>query len=244
MSFRFEPIVQLSETSSTNDVAASLPEGAVVVADRQTAGRGRRGRVWFSPAGSGLYASVVVAPGRAAQPARAAALLTLTAGVAISEGIEASSGLFVDLKWPNDLYVGRRKLGGILAEAATVGGPIDRVVLGFGINVGIAAYPPELADRATAIEAEVGRAVDRDAVLAESLGALARRYDELLAGAFDGILDAWRRRAPSAAGARVTWMHHAGPIDGITRGIDDEGALLIRAGARTERVIAGEIVWH
>ncbi|HMJ81889.1 MAG TPA: biotin--[acetyl-CoA-carboxylase] ligase, partial [Vicinamibacterales bacterium] len=141
-----------SEVASTNDVAAPLPEGAVVLADRQTAGRGRRGHAWFSPPGSGLYASVVLAPGRAADPVRATTLLTLAAGVALAEGVDAASGLRVDLKWPNDLYVSRRKLAGILAEASA-----ERVVLGFGINTSVASYPPDLDERVTSIESELGR---------------------------------------------------------------------------------------
>ena len=236
--------MRLPAVASTNDVAAKMPEGSVVVADRQTAGRGRRGRTWFSPPGAGLYVSVVLAPSRAADPRRAAALLTLAAGVAIAEGIEQATGFAADLKWPNDLYAGRRKLGGILAEAATTGGVVDRVVLGFGINVSASAYPRELSDRATALETELGRPADRDAVLDGALSALARRYEDLIAGRVGDILDAWRRRAPNAARARVTWMGAAGPVDGTTAGIDEEGALLIRVGDRTERVVSGEIVWH
>src|SRR5204863_760414 len=104
---------------STNDVAARFAcdrqevgnsEGAVIVADEQTAGRGRRGHGWFSPRGSGLYVSVVLTPGRAvSNPRRAIRLLTLAAGVALAEAIEEAAGLAIDLKWPNDLYVGRKK---------------------------------------------------------------------------------------------------------------------------------------
>ena len=235
--------MRLATTPSTNDVAATLPDGSVVVADEQTAGRGRRGRSWFSPPGTGLYVSVVLAPSRAADPRRATALLTLAAGVAIAEGIHEATALHVDLKWPNDLYIGRRKLGGLLAEATTSGGPIERVVLGFGVNIGRAAYPPDVADRATSIETELGRPVDRETVLTASLEALARRYDDLLAGRFGDILDAWRGRAPNASGARVTWTSGAGPIDGITAGVDDGGALLIRIGDRIERVVAGDVEW-
>ena len=239
----FDRVTRLETTTSTNDVASTLAEGAVVVADEQTAGRGRRGRLWFSPPRSGLYVSVVLAPARSADPMRATTLLTLAAGVGIAEGIEAAAPLRVDLKWPNDLYVGRRKLGGILAEAATSGGPVSRVVLGFGVNVSSAAYPPDVADRATSLETEAGRPIDREPVLQASLAALARRYDDLLAGRFGDILDAWRRRAPNAANARVTWMSGAGPVDGVTAGIDEDGALLIRIGDRAERIVAGEIVW-
>jgi len=120
-------------------------------------------------------------------------LLTITAGVALAEGVSASSGVDVDLKWPNDLYVSGRKLAGILAERSD-----DRVVLGYGVNLRDAAYPPDLRPRATSLESERGRPIDRTAVLVETLVALARRYDDLLDGRFDAILDAWRRRAPAA----------------------------------------------
>jgi biotin-[acetyl-CoA-carboxylase] ligase BirA-like protein len=213
-------------------------EGLVVVADEQTAGRGRRGHAWFSPAGSGLYVSVVLAPAAArVDPARATTLLTLAAGVALAEGIEAATGLRVDLKWPNDLQVSRRKLAGILAEAAEI------VVVGYGINVAATAFPPELRDRATSLESELGRVVDRHHVLVETLAALSNRYEDLLAGRFDAILDAWRVHAPAASGARVTWKTAEGDRSGVTAGIDDRGALLVRDGARLERIISGEITW-
>ncbi len=230
---------------STNDVAAGLTasgdcEGLVVCADAQTAGRGRRGRSWLSPPGGGLYVSVVWTPARARTDRdRAATLVTLAAGVALAEAIESATGLRVDLKWPNDVYVGRRKLAGILAEGAAN----DAVVLGYGINVGPMAFPRELADRATSLEAELGRPVDRAHVFAETLAALARRYEDLLDGRFDAILDAWRERAPAGRGARVSWTTLAGVRTGVTAGIDDRGALLVREGDRVERIVAGELTW-
>ena len=219
-------------------------EGLVVVADEQTAGRGRRGHSWFSPAGSGLYVSVVLTPGAArVDPPRARMLLTLAAGVALVEGVEAGTGLRVDLKWPNDLQVSRRKLAGILAEATSVGSTTDCVVAGYGINVASTALPPDLRDRATSLESELGRPVDRNHLLVETLVALSRRYEDLLAGRFDAILDAWRRNAPAASGARVTWTTAAGAEAGVTAGIDDDGALLVRVGERLERIVSGEVSW-
>jgi BirA family transcriptional regulator, biotin operon repressor / biotin---[acetyl-CoA-carboxylase] ligase len=244
-------IIYFPVTGSTNDVAATLAsnlrgasEGAVVIAEAQTAGRGRRGRGWFSPPGSGLYASVVLMPGRSPGPvgSRATKLLTLAAGVALVEAIETATGLGVDLKWPNDLYIGRRKLSGILAEASG-GEPDDGIVLGYGINVGAAAYPPEIGDRATSLESELGRQVDRAQLLVESLASLARRYDDLLEGRFDAILDAWRARSPGSRGARVTLTTTSGAASGVTAGIDDEGALLVLVGDRMERIVAGEVTW-
>jgi BirA family biotin operon repressor/biotin-[acetyl-CoA-carboxylase] ligase len=251
---------------STNDVAAALAggsnarlEGAVVMADAQTAGRGRRGRTWFSPPGSGLYISVILLPGRARRsPERATSLLTLAAGVAIAEGIERVTGLGPQIKWPNDLLVGRRKLAGILAEGLAVdrSAGVGHVVLGYGINVGLVSVPADLRERTTSLEAELGRAVDRAAVAAESLAALATRYDDLLAGRFDAILDAWRSRSPSSLGTRVTWApgSTAGAAgtaavtgdtrSGLTAGIDEDGALLVRTSLGTERVVAGELTWE
>jgi BirA family biotin operon repressor/biotin-[acetyl-CoA-carboxylase] ligase len=220
-------------------------EGLVVVADQQTAGRGRRGHTWFSPPGSGLYVSVVLAPARArVDPARAMMLLTLTAGVALAEAVEAVTGVTVDLKWPNDLHVVRRKLAGILAEASGTGAPAESVVVGYGINVSKTAFPSELRERTTSLESELGRAVDRHQLLVETLVSLARRYEDLLEGRFDVILDAWRRRAPGASGARVTWATTAGPQSGVTAGIDDRGALLVRIGDRVERIVSGEVAWE
>jgi BirA family biotin operon repressor/biotin-[acetyl-CoA-carboxylase] ligase len=182
-------------------------------------------------------------PGRArADPMRATLLLTLAAGVAMAEAVEAETGLTVDLKWPNDLYVGRRKLAGILAEGAGRAS-VDAIVLGFGINLRPTAYPPDLAERATSLESELGRGIDRHGMLVAALIALARRYDDLLEGRFDAILDAWRRRAPAAHGARVTWNTPSGQQSGVTSGIDDNGALLVKVGDSLERIVAGELSW-
>jgi len=236
--FEYFPTIGSTNDAASERCANGDHEGVVFIADAQTSGRGRRGRTWFSPPGAGLYVSTVLAPRRSGDAERAMLLTTLAAGVALVEGVRQATGLAPSLKWPNDLYVGRRKLAGILAEGAG-----DAVVLGYGINVLSAAYPPELADRVTALESELGRAVDRGAVLAETLCALARRYDDLLESRFDAILDAWRALAPSAQGTRVSWTTAAGPQRGVTAGIDDHGALLVRVGDRIERVVAGELNW-
>jgi BirA family biotin operon repressor/biotin-[acetyl-CoA-carboxylase] ligase len=234
---------------STNDVAAamaSLPdaEGAVVLADAQTAGRGRRGHTWFSPPGAGLYVSVILLPARAARVSdRATGLVTLAAGVALCEGVEAATGLVPEIKWPNDVLVGRRKLAGILAEgvAAPSAPALQSVVLGFGINVGTLQPPRELADRVTSLELELGRPIERWAVAVETLAALAARYRDLLDARFDAILDAWRHRSPRSRGTHVTWDD--GRRRGVTAGIDEAGALLVRDGERLERIVSGEVLW-
>ena len=239
----------LESAESTNDVAARLAEsgadeGTTVVAEMQTAGRGRHGRVWFSPPGAGLYASVIVRPGPStSNHGHPASLLTLAAGVAIAEAVRTVTGLPAEIKWPNDIVIARRKLAGILAEAAIQGSSAQFVVLGFGVNLQPAAYPPELGSRVTSIEAETSQPVDRAFVLAEILAAINARCGDLREGRFDAILTAWRQLAVALPGSRVEWDSPAGIVRGRAEGIDQHGALLIRVGDTLERVIGGEVRW-
>jgi BirA family transcriptional regulator, biotin operon repressor / biotin---[acetyl-CoA-carboxylase] ligase len=282
-------------TSSTNDRAAELAaagahEGTWVIADEQSAGRGRRGRAWASPPGAGLYLSVVFRP-QPAQHADATALLTMMAGVAAARGVRAASGLQPTLKWPNDLVIepphaspspggakvdagggtgvhagrgvgggtnvgGRgtdvgggstsrfRKLAGILAEAFATGGELQFIILGIGVNLTSAAYPAEVALRATSIEGELGRTADRALVLVETLVALARGRQQLLDGHAADVLSAWRAMSPSSVGRRVRCESAGGSVAGITHGVDDSGALIVRTTTGLERIIAGEVEWE
>ena len=227
----------LRSTTSTMDVAAKLahegaPHGVVIAADEQTAGRGRRGTTWVSPPGAGLYFSFI------ARPSAGADLITLAAGVAVRQGIRAATGLAADLKWPNDVIVDRRKLAGILAEGVAIGSPGQAVVIGVGVNVQAAAYPPEIAARATSLEGELGKTVDREMVLTEMLVALEDRLATLERRPGD-ILQAWRAASPNAVGTRVEWDGK----HGTTAGVDDRGALLVKTTAGVERIIAGELRW-
>jgi BirA family biotin operon repressor/biotin-[acetyl-CoA-carboxylase] ligase len=227
---------------STNDVALALaetgaPEGTTVIAGMQTAGRGRRGRGWFSPPGAGLYVSLVLRP-----PNEVQSTTTLMAGVALAEGVRASTGLAAAIKWPNDLLVDGRKLAGILAEGPGSGASAV-VILGFGINMTRAAYPSSIAARATSIEHELGRVPDRGVVLAESLASLSAWYARLVDGRFDAILSRWRELSPSSRGAAVEWLTPSGPVRGTTAGIDDRGALLVDVGSRRETIVGGEVTW-
>jgi BirA family biotin operon repressor/biotin-[acetyl-CoA-carboxylase] ligase len=189
--------------------------------------------------------SVILMPARArVAPERATALVTLAAGVALTEGVERASGLQATIKWPNDLLVGRRKLAGILAEGVATASRELSVVVGLGLNVGAAAaYPVDLANRATSLEGELGRPIDRALVCVETLAALAARYDDLLDGRYDAILDAWQRHAPGSHGARVAWDAAPGRRSGVTAGVDATGALLVRHGSTIERLVAGEVTW-
>jgi BirA family biotin operon repressor/biotin-[acetyl-CoA-carboxylase] ligase len=231
------------EVPSTNDLAAVMAEsgaaeGSVVAANGQTSGRGRLGRSWASPPGAGLYVSAILRPAPGVVP-----LLTIAAGVAIADGVQAASGLSPRVKWPNDVYVGARKLAGILAEAGGSSGAVKHVILGFGINLLTAAYPADVAARATSIENELGRRCDRGLVLAECLAALADRYRALQRGEADTVTSAWRDRAADSLGRIVEWDADGATRCGVAQDIDSRGALLIRVDGAIVRVISGEVRW-
>jgi BirA family biotin operon repressor/biotin-[acetyl-CoA-carboxylase] ligase len=234
--------------SSTMDVAedaahGGAPEGVVIAADEQTHGRGRRGRAWSSPPGAGLYVTFLLRPPVATTSRSVLSLLTLASGVAVRTAIAQSTGFLAELKWPNDLMVGRRKLAGILAEGIDVGLSTQSVLVGVGINVLAAAHPGDVARRATSLETELGRPIDRALLLEELLMAVPRAYDELRRGETSDMLRQWREASPSAVGRTVWWEDPAGRHHGVTAGVDDTGGLLVKTDRGTERLLAGELTW-
>ena len=231
------------EVGSTSDVLATLaregaPHGTVVVADMQTAGRGRHGNSWFSPSGSGLYLSVLLRT--VASP-----MLTLAAGVAIAEALRAATGIAATLEWPNDVVVVHdrdvRKVAGILAEATNDAELGDRVILGVGVNLKDTAFPPELADRAGSVEGVSGRQVDATVVLGELLAALSSRCAQVEAGAKIELLARWESLAPMCRDTTVEWSVGDRRHRGVTEGVDEEGRLLVRVGAQQQRLSGGEV---
>jgi BirA family biotin operon repressor/biotin-[acetyl-CoA-carboxylase] ligase len=235
------------EVGSTNDLALALAaagavEGTAVLADYQRAGRGRLGRTWFSPPGAGLYLTAIVRPGAADW----LPLTTLAAGVAVARALTAVSALPIGLKWPNDLVIGQpwRKIGGVLCESSGSGAEIDALVVGVGVNLGLSAVPPDLADAASSIEAELGRPVDRSRVVVEVLAELHGVLSRLRAGERAWVCDEWRRFGRDGLrGARVRWDDQGVERFGFARDLDDTGALLVESAGRMERLIAGDIRW-
>ena len=244
----FNRIEYFSEVDSTNDVAlaradAGAPHGSVFLAGTQRAGRGRHGRDWFSPPDAGIYLSTII---RRDAWDGALSLVTLAAGVAVAQGLSKATGLQLELKWPNDVVIGRpwRKIAGILSESASVGARVDAIIVGLGVNVRRTAFPPELADRATALELESDRPVDAGACVVEILSAFAESVRMLSRKDAAGIVAAWRRFGRAGlGGAAVRWNDQQGVRHGIARDVDDSGALVVETGGRMERLVAGEVFW-
>ena len=249
------PVVFLPEVGSTNDEALSLADaGAVeftsVLADEQRAGRGRRGRSWASPPGAGMYLSIIVRDeGLGAQ----VPLVTLAAGVAVAEAVVDVSGLPVELKWPNDIVIGRpwRKLAGILCEASALGTSQGVMVVGVGVNLQRAAYPPDVAGRATSLDAECDRPVALVDLVVATLSRVRERVGHLRGGQTSAVIDRWRELGREGLDNRpVSWNDGQGTRRGTAVGVSDTGALLVRTTGgpsgrpHIEHLIAGDVQWE
>ncbi|MDH6465000.1 BirA family biotin operon repressor/biotin-[acetyl-CoA-carboxylase] ligase [Micromonospora sp. A200] len=252
-----------AETGSTNAdavaaVRAGEPEGLVVVAERQTAGRGRRGRVWQSPARAGIATSVLLRPGEAVAdrgwppaPATGYGWLPLLAGVALVEAVARLAELEARLKWPNDLLVDDAKCAGILAEAVPGTSPAQppAIVLGIGLNVTLRA--DELPENptglpATSLQLAGATATDRDPLLRALLRSLADWYDRWRTAGGDavasGLRDAYVASC-ATVGRRVRVLLPDGAeLTGLATGVDSDGQLLVDTGAGERRLAAGDVL--
>ncbi len=231
------PEIDSTQRAALDAARAGAPEGALFLAESQSAGRGRHGHNWASPPGAGLYASLLLRPRR---PAAALLLLTLAAGLAVAEAVESETGLRADLRWPNDLLLDDKKFCGLLIESAPEPGGLI-AVLGFGINIRPAAFPPDLAPIATALDLHAPRPVDRERLLAAVLAALERRYREWRQGE---AADAALRHDFEARSryARDLEVVVEGAWRGITAGLDPSGFLLVRTPEGEVRtVISGDV---
>jgi len=242
---RWRDIRWLAETDSTQRVArelgrAGVPEGTVVIAEAQTAGRGRLGRTWHSPRGVNLYCSIVLRP-----PLSPAAVpqVALVAGVAAAAALAETPGLAPRLKWPNDVLIDGRKVAGILTEMEAEVERVHHVILGIGVNLNAprAAFPPELRERATSLFLATGRRVDRAAVTGRLLAALEARYGRFLEGGFEAVRAEWESYS-CLTGTDVRVASAEGEMAGRVLGLDTDGALMLaRPDGTSTRIVAGEV---
>ena len=228
---------------STNEHAQRLAQegashGEVVIAEQQTAGRGRRGRNWISPAGVNLYFSVILRPELSPQRAPE---LTLTTAVALAETLR-EAGAAAAIKWPNDLLVEGRKIAGILAEMTAEAENLSFVVMGVGVNLNLRAsdFPPELASTATSLMEARGQRVPRALFTAALWTRLERWMDVHQESGFAPVRDAWRALS-STLGQDVLVRTETREFRGLAEDIDQTGALLVRTPDGIERIVAGDL---
>jgi BirA family transcriptional regulator, biotin operon repressor / biotin---[acetyl-CoA-carboxylase] ligase len=234
----FAPVTGSTNIDALAAARGGEPHGSVFFADEQTAGRGRGDHKWQSAAGQGLYVSVLLRP---ELPAARLPLLPLAAGLAAMEAIRVASGLAADLRWPNDLLLGERKAGGILAEAQTDLGVVSYAVVGIGINVHQGRFAPDLATPATSLDLETGRAINRQELLVALLESLERETCALLDSAeVKRILQRVESASTWVRGRRVE-VHGPQSCAGVTEGLDENGFLLVRTAEGLVRVQTGGI---
>ncbi len=239
------PIHHFETLPSTNDLAkelgaANAPEGTLVVAEGQSRGRGRLGREWDSPPGAGLYVSILLRP---PLPPTDMAQITLTAAVAVVRALKRAAGVAPGIKWPNDLILAGRKLGGILTEMETESDQIRHLVVGLGLNVNNGEFPAELAHLATSLALATGRTFSRLKILQAWLEELEDLYQRFLAREFAAILEEWKDYTVTLG---QTVRVRQGPVEicGQALEVAGDGALLVQTLAgEIVRVTSGEIAW-
>lgn len=233
------------ETSSTNDVIEKFArdgakEGVVVFAESQSRGRGRLGRRWLSPAGKGLWFSVLLRPKLRPQ---AATQITIAAATAVLRALKAHTGIRATIKWPNDILAHGRKLVGILTEMNAEPDAVKHVILGIGVDVNLTTgeLPPDLRKLATSVRIETGESWNRAELAAAILRELDADYARVVEGKFPALADEWEAQC-ATIGENV--VIHLGDrrVQGRAEALDDDGALLVRTQhGRLERVIGGDV---
>jgi BirA family biotin operon repressor/biotin-[acetyl-CoA-carboxylase] ligase len=238
-------VLRFESLPSTNTELARLAsegadEGVSILADEQTAGRGRLQRTWSSPKGAGLYFSILLRP---TIPQDHWPLITFAAALAVADALHESSDIQTDIKWPNDLLSGERKICGILADAIET--PAGRaVIVGIGINLTQQAFPAELINVAASVSEVTGRPAERESILAALLRALSRWYSLLHEpGGREKIVVAWSSRSSYASGKLVQVNNGEEVWPGVTSGIEPDGALRLKMESGEIKVVrAGDVL--
>ena len=228
---------------STNDLARELAiageeEGTVVMAEEQTKGKGTRGRSWYSPQKKGLYASVILRP---LKPA--ISLLPLVAGLAVREAVFESLGIRLRLKWPNDLIWEDKKLGGILCESGFLGNRLSYVILGIGLNINhdIEDFPPEIRPQATSLKLIKGKDIEVNEILLRLWPALNGWYQLFLRGEEKKIVASFEQSSALALGEKIRVITEKGEFEGLFKGIDSFGGLILEERGREKSFFSAQI---
>lgn len=226
---------------STNTIAYNLAEqseieGALIVAEKQTKGKGRMGRHWVSPQGSGIYMSLILKP--KISPAEAGKI-TLMSSVAVAKTIRKITGLQAVIKWPNDVYIDQGKVCGILTEMSAELDRINFIIMGIGININ--TIKTDLPDTATSLFIKTGEKINRIVFLQKMLAELEAYYHKLVKGEFSEIIDSWRDLSMTL-GKRIKVEWRGQIIQGQAMDVDDSGALILRDDfGFTHHILSGDI---
>lgn len=232
------------EVDSTNNVAKKMaeegaPHGRLVIAENQNAGKGRRGRTWSSPEGTGIWMTFILRPQISPQ---AASMLTLVAAMAVRKAIYLETGLETVIKWPNDIVAGGKKICGILTEMSAELEWINYVVVGVGINANIRKFPDEISDKATSLILETGRTVDRSRMVSAYGNAFEEYYNRFLETGNLALLKDEYNSSLANFHNQVRVLDTAGEFVGISKGINDAGELVVTDDEGTERIVrSGEV---
>jgi len=224
----FSPITDSTNSDAQEAARSGRAHGSVFFADEQLAGRGRGDHTWHSEAGVGLYVSVLLRP---PVPLQRLPLLPLAAGLAAAEAIHSVSGLIVDLRWPNDLLIGPRKVGGILVEAKSARGAVDYAVVGLGINVHQRGFDSDLAAFATSVDLETQQKISRQDLLIALLESLEREANRLADPAAGITIPARVEQASTWIRGRRVEVHGPQACTGLTAGLDEHGFLRVQTEA-------------
>ena len=230
-----------TNTEAMQSAAAGAPEGSVFLAEEQTAGRGRSGHSWTSPASTGIYCSTILRP--QLSPADAI-VLSMMAGLAAASAVEQCTGIKPDLRWPNDLLIGEKKFCGILTEMNAEVTRVRYAVVGIGINVNQEAFPPDINPIATSLRIVTGQTCSRVQLAAALLQSLDREYSALTSRPIDmARSDIFRRFEQQSSYARCKRVHveEDGGYEGTTAGLDARGFLLVETKSGVRTVLSGGV---
>jgi BirA family biotin operon repressor/biotin-[acetyl-CoA-carboxylase] ligase len=236
-------IIHYETVTSTNDIARDLalkkaPEGTVVIAGNQTAGRGRLGRRWESPSDGGLYLSVILRP--QVSPS-ASTIITLACAVAVANTLINEFDVAADIKWPNDVLASGRKICGILVEAAIEAGEVQHVVAGIGVNLNQREFPFSIGENATSLFLETGRLVTPREFTQFLLKELDEQYNAALRHP-SRIIKEWESLSTYARGRAVTITSGDETVSGTTAGVTEAGALILELdGGERREILSGEV---
>lgn len=227
---------------STNNCARALAgcwadEGTVIIAEQQTAGRGRLGRSWEANPNENLTFSIILRP---RMPAEAINLLPLSVSVAVAQAVEQVTGVRLECKWPNDLLANKKKVAGILLEGSFSGSSVEWIVIGIGINVNQTIFPGDLAQKATSLKLATNSDIDRTVLFRSILESLERYYRTGTDSGFQSILPDWIARS-TMIDKNISLMENGKVVTGVVKGLSRDGGLILRTEGTERTLFAGDV---